>query len=369
MEYNQSKRSQRCNQILFNSGDMIQMKSTNNSRIRIAFIVDGDYKIGLGHIYRCITLANYFKRKFDIRIFLRKQRILGIKLIQNSGLEFRTYSKINELFYALNIFKPKIVINDILDTKIKYIKGLKSKSYFVVNFEDLGPGRFFGDLTINALYEGNENATNEYTGFLYECLRNDFYNVPKKVITDVKNILITYGGTDPNNLTLRSLKAFKELNNKKIRLTIILGFGYTRPSAINQILNQMKKNGFNINVKCNITNMPKEITNADIILTSNGRTIYEIASIGTPCISISQNEREAKHLFVVKSKAIYYLGNQKDVKSACIAKAIRFLIDNKKIRKQFNKKMLQYNIRSGLERVANLIINKYFSSLQTNKKR
>jgi len=48
--------------------------------------------------------------------------------------------------------------------------------------------------------------------------------------------------------------------------------------------------------------MAKEMYNVDIVITSNGRTIYEVASVGTPCISISQNEREERHLFIHNSR-------------------------------------------------------------------
>ncbi len=41
----------------------------------------------------------------------------------------------------------------------------------------------------------------------------------------------------------------------------------------------------------------KYMLNADIIFSSAGRTIYEIASISTPAIILAQNERELTHFF------------------------------------------------------------------------
>ena len=64
-------------------------------------------------------------------------------------------------------FKPDIVFNDILNTATAYIKKLKNKGIFVVNFEDLGEGRKFADLVFNPIFENKKQLKNEFYGSNY----------------------------------------------------------------------------------------------------------------------------------------------------------------------------------------------------------
>lgn len=265
----------------------------------IVFRVDGDNEIGLGHIYRMITLASRMVFNHNIIFLMDYTKRLGIEKVKEYNYPIITFEGGNALFRNLEKINPDIVINDILDTSKEYILKLKNGGYFVVNFEDLGDGSEFADLVINALYENSYPPENHYYGYKYVCLRDDFFIFSKKEIQkEVKEILITFGGADPNNLTMRTLKSVEKLNLKDIFIKVVLGLGYSSREELNNYVNALKKEGFTVDVKENVKMMAKEMYNVDIVITSNGRTIYEVASIGTPCISISQNEREVRHLFV-----------------------------------------------------------------------
>ena len=327
----------------------------------IVFRVDGDNEIGLGHVYRMITLANRMVFNHNIFFLMNETKKLGIEKVEEYNYPIITFKDKKELFKKTEKINPDIVINDILDTDKEYILKLKTNGYFVVNFEDLGEGSEFANIVINALYENSYPPRNHYYGYKYECLRDEFYIFPQKEIEkEVKEILITFGGTDPNNLTLKTLKAVQQLNLKDIFIKVILGLGYNQKEELCNYANTLKREGFIIDIKENVKMMAKEIYNTNIVITSNGRTIYEVASIGTPCISISQNEREARHLFVHNSKGIMYLGMAYNVSEDNIASAIKGLIENYKLRKEMNKKLLKFDLKKGIDRVLRLIFDWYY---------
>ena len=66
----------------------------------------------------------------------------------------------------------------------------------------------------------------------YFCLRDEFRLLePRPVTKEIKDILITFGGTDPNNFI-----GFLELlitHTQDIRLTVILGRGYQEAKHYN----------------------------------------------------------------------------------------------------------------------------------------
>lgn len=327
----------------------------------IVIRVDADNKIGTGHVYRMITLANRMSLNHRVIFLMNSKKKLGIEKVKEYNYPIITFEDKNTLFNKLEEIRPNIVINDILNTTKEYIFELKKRNFFVVNFEDLGEGSEFADVVINALYENSYPSKNHYYGYKYVCLRDEFFIFPpKKVKKEVKNILITFGGTDPNNLTMRTLKAIKNLNLKGVFINVVLGLGYRWKEEINNYVNFLKNEGFTLNVKMNVKMMAKEMYNADIVITSNGRTIYEVASIGTPCISISQNEREARHLFVHNSKCIKYLGMAYDVSEENIASAIKELIKNYELRKEMSEKLLKFDLKKGSDRVLRIISSKYY---------
>ena len=48
---------------------------------------------------------------------------------------------------------PDIVVNDMLNTEMDDVVPLREKGIKVVNFEDLGKGASYSDITINELFE------------------------------------------------------------------------------------------------------------------------------------------------------------------------------------------------------------------------
>jgi len=329
-------------------------------RKKIVFRVDGGSDIGLGHVYRAITLASRLAFNNEVLFLMDKDKKAGVEKVSSSNFTIVTFNDENDMFIKLEQINPDIIINDILDTSTDYMVKLKNMGHFVVNFEDLGEGSEHANIVVNSLYEHSCPPENHYFGHKYVCLRDEFYLVPpKKTNESVKNIMITFGGTDPSNLTLRSLKSIKSLNLKDVNLTVIMGLGCAAKEELYEYIDQLLKEGFHITVKENISMMAKEISHADIVLTSNGRTIYEITSIGTPFISISQNERESRHLFVHYLKGNMYLGMEYAVSEVDIASAIKELIGNYDLRKSINQNLLKADLKGGLDRTLRLIFDMY----------
>lgn len=330
------------------------------NRLNIVFRVDGDGDIGLGHVHRALMLASRISVHNNVLFLMDATKELGIKKVRESNLPIKTFSDKRELFEVIKDMRPDIVINDILDTKKDYIQDLKKNGYFVINFEDLGEGAELADIVINSLYENSSPPRNHYFGYKYVCLKDEFYFVPQKEVnSDVKRILLTFGGTDPSNLTMRALRSLEIVNRPQIEVRIILGLGYRNCEELIEYIERLRNKGYSIIVKRNVKLMAKEMLEADIAITSNGRTIYELASIGLPCISVAQNEREARHLFVHNCKAIKYLGMAYAVTEEHIASSIDELIDNYVLRRDMSKRLQEYNLKIGIERVIRLIFDGY----------
>ena len=231
------------------------------------------------------------------------------------------------------------------------MKKLSQRSYCLINFEDLGEGTKFADLVINAMYPEGRIMAGHHFGAKYFILRDEFLFTPSKQIEDtVSNILVSFGGVDPNDYTRRVLNILSALRVREkhsFNISVITGMGYKAPEKL------IDEFPF-IRLMTNIASMSDEILSADIVFTSAGRTTFEIASIGTPAIVLCQNKRETTHFFASEKNGFYNLGLGFEVDDEVIRQA--FLeslgIENRKI---MNRRMLDNDLKKGKHRVIDLI--------------
>ena len=95
---------------------------------------------------------------------------------------------------------------------------------------------------------------------------------------------------DPLNNTLHVLTAINEYCvGHNIQINVVAGIGYNKFETL--------KDFTNINIFKDVKNISEYMLKADIIFTSAGRTVYEVASLGVPCIVLAQNKRELTHYF------------------------------------------------------------------------
>ncbi len=325
-------------------------------RKRILFRTDGHKEIGLGHIYRTLMLASKLI-DHDLLLVAKKQHALGAQIIADGFYRYRIFDNEAEFKEILTEFNPHIVINDILDTDAQYISDLKDNGRFVVNFEDLGEGAAQADVVINALYEGKRTTDNCYFGKDYYCLRDEFLLLEPRVTGEqINEVLITFGGTDSNNYTKRVLFVLSRLPSVGFKVTVVTGLGYR---DLDSLKNQIESLDINIELLADIRTISKYMHRADLVFTSAGRTVFEVASLGTPIIVMAQNERELSHTFAREDNGIVNLGLGHEVSDEEIERAFSKLAGDAALRRKYSQIMLGHNLRQGMDNVLKLIFEKF----------
>ena len=99
--------------------------------------------------------------------------------------------------------------------------------------------------------------------------------------------------------------------------------------------------------------------NADLIFTSAGRTMYEIASLGVPCICLCQNERELTHIFGNTEHGFINLGLGSNLSKETIIRTFENTIDDYELRLEMNKRMGEVDLRHGFDNIKKLIKKEY----------
>lgn len=312
----------------------------------IAIVVNAFDEIGTSHIYRCLTLAS--KLIFhDVVFVLNSNYELGVNIIRSYGYNHVLYNNSSEIMDTLHRIGADMVINDVLDTSMEYISALKNNGFYVVNFQDLGPGIEIADLVFNAFYEYDYDADNVFTGHQYYLLRDEFYLQQPKIVTDeVKNVLITFGGVDINNLTEKVLKALVSTGFSKY-INVVLGVGYPNKEEIIDRYSMYN----NVIVHENVNSISELMVKADIIFTSGSGTMYEACSLGVPSIVLCDNERDLNNAFGNFENGFINLGLGTEVSEEDIINNFNELKDNFELRDEINRKMLAVDLKHGFENV------------------
>ncbi len=211
---------------------------------RVILRVDGNTKIGLGHIYRCLALAEtlreYFSCEFaiadpDVHVF-RIVESAGFKLIALPSIPYQLPDEMdgrNEIKFDIEhlLQKDDIVLLDGYWFGSSYERSIKEMGCKLVCIDDLANHYFYADVIINhspgfdpSIYR-SEYYTKIYTGLEYSLIRPDFYKrpFPERRLND--GILIFLGGVDHYNLTHRIAKIICEINHEaELRIIVSSSF-------------------------------------------------------------------------------------------------------------------------------------------------
>ena len=262
---------------------------------------------GLGHLIRQIHIANELRaQNADIFFYIPKFKTAR-DIIEQYHFP---YSIVED--FDTSLIKERdnadATIVDIQDTTISFIHELKKQSLKVISFEDQGEGRKQVDLLIdcNLRPDDSKNIPQKVKtlfGLSYSVLGPNFekqHTKKRDFFNQIQSLLITFGGTDPHNISLEVVKYIP--NN--IETTIILGPGFKNQD-------ELKQNN-SIKILKYVQDMASILANHDVVFCSGGVTLHEAMSVGTPAIVINQApHQEEKAEFAEKVGAAINLGGTK----------------------------------------------------------
>ena len=244
---------------------------------------------GLGHLIRQIHIANEFRRQnkevyFYIPIFQT-----AIDILKQYNFSYSAIENFNSA-PALKTEDTEITVLDIQDTTRTFIENLKKKCKKIISFEDQGEGRNYTDLLIDCNLSPEDSKkissrTKTLFGSSYSVLGPEFGKLhlrQRNFQDQIQSLLITFGGTDPFNITIELAKHIP----KKLKTTIIVGPGFQNQKTLLDLSND------HISIKENVEHMAPIFSNHDGVFCSGGVTLHEAMCVGTPAFVINQVEHQ-----------------------------------------------------------------------------
>jgi len=332
--------------------------------MNILFRCDGSVEIGMGHVVRCLALADHLKESHGCKIqFAMRRSELGINKVKESYpvmLSNKKYFNYKEwLTDCVEKTKANVLIMDMRDgltrEELKIIK--KKTGIKVVTIDDPEDKRLETDLAfyppVPQLEKLNwdEFEGELYVGWEYVILRKEFlhkYPLPKNTIP---NIFVSMGATDENDMTAFILKILNEIDGEYFA-TFIIGSGYQYYEKLRKNLNVAS---FQNKLLKDPNNIVKIMSQVDFAIISFGQTAYELAALKIPAnyICISNDHYNSSKLFVNEGIGIS-LGLFSSIKKDKLIKSIRLFLTNRKLVKKMSQNTDSLNV-SDLDTISSLI--------------
>ncbi|MBU2599097.1 UDP-2,4-diacetamido-2,4,6-trideoxy-beta-L-altropyranose hydrolase [bacterium] len=336
---------------------------------RIVFRVDGGGSIGLGHIMRCLNLAEGLKEKGMQCIFITKDidPEAGKRIVDSGHLVERLPAEIDleeDLKLTVNLIKKyqlDLVVTDSYDINEIYLKRIKDLNIPLMSLDDLANMHLFSDIVLNQNIgvKVSDYSRERYTKLLlgpkYVLLRKevrDRHCFRREIKEVAKNILVTLGGTDPNNQTLKVVKALKGIKNN-IKITVVIGPSYLYEEILRKEIETDSRFILTRNLKDILGLMEK----ADIAISGGGSTCYELAYLGVPNIIIVLSDNQRKNADSLDNYGTSLnLGWFEEVTEDKIKETIKDLIKAREKRKGMSRKGRELVDGRGVERVVEEIL-------------
>jgi spore coat polysaccharide biosynthesis predicted glycosyltransferase SpsG/CMP-N-acetylneuraminic acid synthetase len=295
------------------------------SRRKIIIRADASRERGMGHVYRAAALATEWAAHDVIIATVSPPEGIGAIFVHNlptEGIRFDTEEMFERWLANQN---ADLMVYDILDTTAEQIQQGRNIAPCVVTFEDSGPGAVLADIVVNDLYPSlNVGPTRQLVGIQNAILAPTFESIPprRECPERIERVLVTFGGTDPSDLTSLAIEALQDL---PVNVEVVLGPGYSgKPPQVNPET---------VTIHRNVDNMAILIRQADLAITSAGRTVTEVLSMGVIPIVLCQNTKELTHTHASGVHGVLNQGLGKAVDVEALRAHIRLLMNDIDLRR------------------------------------
>ena len=322
---------------------------------------DATSEIGTGHVMRCLALAQAWLDKGGKVVFISHCESDALRQrIRAEGIDFISLDKSHPDPFDWNLTRgildklktrgtkchPWLVV-DGYHFDAEYQKSIKAAGYKLLWFDDCGhAAHYYADLVLNqnisadpSLYSNREPYTQLLLGTRYALLRREFerwQGWQREISPVARKVLVTLGGGDPDNVTLKVIQALKQVDVPGLEARIIVGPANPHREKLDLEVGGDK----HLQLFKNAANMPELISWADLAICAGGGTFYELAFMQlSSCVIVIAENQKLNVAYLEKQKLCLNIGCLHSLNINEISKAVRRLIFNEKLRKEMSGKL------------------------------
>ena len=284
--------------------------------MNILFRVDSSSKIGIGHLMRCLVLAEQYKKN-NITFAAQSMEGNANQKIIDKGykLIILANNSIDELCKNIELLNIEFIVFDHYGIDDKFEKSIKDKTgIHILSFDDTYKKHHCDILLNHNIYADASQYKNLVPNFCeircgkeYTLIRDEFKKIKTRgrpTKQKIPVIFVSLGGADKNNISLDVLKILTGFKN------ILVNFATTSSNQnIDELNNYTKQlKNFNIYVDCDIAEL---MNNSDVAIITPSVIVHEAIFMELPFITIkTADNQEIMHQYLFKNNYPVFQENE-----------------------------------------------------------
>ena len=360
----------------------------------VAFRVDATAQLGIGHVKRCLALAQQLRELGSVVFIVRwlsqslaqelqAQDVRVLRLAESDAehdavpTDAVTWLREHwqqDALDAVQLLRDEgsavdVLVVDSYGLDARWEAELRSVARKIVVIDDLADRRHNCDVLLDQTY--NRNAL-DYAqlvpthcrllcGSQYALIRPEIRQLReaaerrRRTRVSPKKLLVSIGGTDPHNITELALKAVRSLPFRR-ELTVRVVLSSSAP-FVDAIRHRIPQEDFALEVATDVVDMGAEILAADVAIGASGTSTWERATLGLPSITVVTADNQNKIATeLASSEAIYYAGAIGKLTPADLARAVTVLWTDPARRQCLSENSLRICDGFGVQRTVEEIV-------------
>ncbi|WP_299074840.1 UDP-2,4-diacetamido-2,4,6-trideoxy-beta-L-altropyranose hydrolase [uncultured Paraglaciecola sp.] len=275
--------------------------------MQVVIRTDASAEIGLGHLMRCLALAQALVAELVEVIFVLKSHSVPFCQSRHDWAGQvkvlpQDISQQNEISWMQQqcwFAQSQFVVLDGYQFDQHYRQQLAKASEKLVLFDDANlAGNLHADLIIN----GAQPLQADYyakcapnallcVGERHRILRQEFYHQPCIAWPQRHSLTLIMGGSDPKNITLPLLHALDE-QQANMPIRVIVGAGY---ADLPQLQAFIQRSGLSIQLLVDCQQIADIFSYSRLVVSAAGGSQYELLACATPAILlvVAANQQQA----------------------------------------------------------------------------
>lgn len=304
----------------------------NDPSMKVLFRVDSSITIGIGHVMRCLTLADELHHQGAVIEFICRERKGHCgDLIQARGYGLTLLSRRDEInstadekrrdihwlsvhwkqdcdetIASIGKHQPDWLIVDHYGIDNQWLDELKPHVGKVMAIDDLADRTLTCDILFDQTYNRQQMDYQPLVpancrmllGTSYALLRSQFSRFRPKALkrrrefSGIRRIILSMGGMDQKNMIIEVLRGLDLVSWKEFpEVDIVIS---SRATNIESIAKSGLDHRLKVNILTDVDNMAEMMTRADIGIGAGGSSAWERCCLGLPSIVIKTAENQAE---------------------------------------------------------------------------
>ncbi len=336
---------------------------------------DASPLIGTGHVMRCLALVQAWQAAGGRATFASAEMPAAlVKRLQGEGIETVRVEAVaasaNDSAATAAIARTENAEWTVVDGyrfSPDYYGALRAEGLRILAVDDMAHLECYPvDILLNQnlsatseRYAGKAEAVNMLLGTRFALLRREFWpwrDHPRTFAPEATRILVTFGGSDPDNVTAKAIVALALLRTPALEARVVVGGCNEHLAALESLVGPA--NG-SIRLERDVRSMPELMAWADLAITAGGSTSWEMAFMGLPALMlVLSKDQEGVADSLQQRGVVLNLGWADRVSPEQLATAIHSLGSNAGLRQKLSQEGRELVDGLGAQRVTQALRGK-----------